>query len=222
MVESYKRGIKILSSRKDHQVKILETRNAPNPRRVRMFLFEKGITIPYEEIDLMGEALKTEEFRRLNPYQRVPVLILENGMALSETMAICRYFEELFPNPPLLGSNPLERAVIEMWNRRIELGLFHAITQVFRHLHPKMAHLEIPQIKEWGEANRTKVQEQLNILEEQLINNTFIIGDKFTIADITAFVAISFMKPAKLERPAEFKKIDEWYQNVNARPSASA
>lgn len=186
-----------------------------------MFLAEKGITVPYEQIDLMAGALKSEQFKKLNPYQRVPVLILDKKTSISETIAICRYFEEIVPNPPLMGKTPLQKALIEMWNRRIELGLFQAITHVFRHLHPKMAHLEIPQIKEWGEANRPKVFEHLKILEEQLNKNVFVCGEEFSIADITAFVALSFMKPAKIERPPEYKKVEEWYQMINARHSAS-
>ncbi|MFM7084251.1 MAG: glutathione S-transferase family protein [Hyphomicrobium sp.] len=203
-------------------MKIIETRSAPNPRRVRMFLTEKGITVPFEQVDLMGGALQSDEFKKLNPYQRVPVLILDDGTVISETMAICRYFEEIYPAPSLMGTTPIQKAIIEMWNRRIELGLFQSITHVFRHLHPKMGHLEIPQIKEWGEANRPKVLEHLQFLDEQLDKNRYISGDEFSVADITGFVAISFMKPAKLELPQEFKKIEEWYHRISLRPSASA
>lgn len=203
-------------------MKILETRSAPNPRRVRIFLAEKGITIPCEEIDLMAEHLRSEDFTRINPYQKVPVLILDDGTALSETVAICRYFEELGTTPVLMGSSAKEKAIVEMWNRRMELGLFQAITHVFRHLHPKMSHLEIPQIKEWGEANKSKVYEHLNILNEQLQKSLFIAGESFSIADITAYVAISFMKPAKIDRPIGHKNLDIWYEKVGKRPSASA
>jgi len=124
-------------------MKILQTRTAPNPRRVRIFLAEKGIEVPYEEVDLMKGDLKTPEFTRLNWFQRVPVLILDDGAAVAETMAICRYFEETQPEPALFGKGALGRASVEMWNRRMELGLLLSVAQAFRHLHPAMAHLEV-------------------------------------------------------------------------------
>ena len=131
-------------------MKILQTKTAPNPRRVRVFLAEKGIEVPYEELDLMQGALKTAEFTSLNRFQRVPVLILDDGTAIAETMAICRYFEETKPEPALLGKGAKQRAVIEMWNRRMELGLLFSVAQAFRHLHPAAAPLEVPQVAAWG------------------------------------------------------------------------
>jgi glutathione S-transferase len=203
-------------------MKILETRQAPNPRRVRIFLAEKGVTVPFEEIDLMKGSLKTPEFTKLNSFQRVPVLLLDDATAISETMAICRYFEELHPTPPLLGTDALSKAQIEMWNRRVELGLFFHITQAFRHIHPAMSHLEVPQVKEWGEANKAKALEVLGILDEQLDSMPFIAGKTFSVADITALVAIDFMRPARIERPESLKNVARWHAEVSARPSAKA
>ena len=137
-------------------MKILQTKTAPNPRRVRVFLAEKGIEVPYEELDLMQGALKTPEFTKLNPFQRVPVLVLDDGTAISETMAICRYFEETKPEPALFGKGAKQRALIEMWNRRMELGLLFSVAQAFRHLHPAAAQLEVPQVAAWGEANKPR------------------------------------------------------------------
>lgn len=203
-------------------MKILETRQAPNPRRVRIFLAEKGITVPFEEIDLMKGELKTPEFTKLNSFQRVPVLLLDDATVISETMAICRYFEEQQPEPPLLGTGALGKAQVEMWNRRVELGLLFHVSQVFRHLHPAMAHLEVPQVKEWGEANRAKALEVLSILDEQLDSLPYIAGKSFSVADITALVAIDFMRPARIERPASLKNVARWHAEVAARPSAKA
>lgn len=203
-------------------MKILQTRGAPNPRRVRIFLAEKGIEVPYEEVDLMKGELKTADFTKLNRFQRVPVLILDDGTSLPETMAICRYFDETKPEPALFGTGALERAMVEMWNRRMELGLLFCVAQVFRHLHPAMAQLEVPQVAAWGEANRPRVLEILQYLDEELGTRRYIAGDHYSVADITALVAIDFMKPARIQRPEGLKNLSRWHEEVSARPSAKA
>jgi len=202
-------------------MKIIETRTAPNPRRVRMFLAEKGLEVPFEEVDLMAGDLRTPEFTRINPLQRVPVLILDDGTAIAETVAICRYFEEIQPEPALMGRSAREKALIEMWNRRVELGLFQSVAHVFRHLNPKMAHLEQPQVAAWGQANRPKVFENLAILDRQSADRRFVSGPGFSIADITAFVAVAFMKPARLDLPGEFRNVARWFREMAERPSAA-
>lgn len=203
-------------------MKILETRTAPNPRRVRIFLAEKGIEVPFEDLDLMKGALKTPEFTELNSFQRVPVLLLDDGTAIAESVAICRYFEELQPEPALFGKGALGRARVEMWQRRMEMGLLWCVAQAFRHLHPAMAHLEVPQVAAWGEANKPRAAEVLGIMDRELASQPFIAGDAFSIADITALVAVDFMKPARIQRPPELKNLDRWYQAVSSRPSAKA
>lgn len=203
-------------------MKIIETRQAPNPRRVRIFLAEKGIAVPFEEVDLMKGALKTPEMTKLNPAQRVPILILDDGTAISETVAICRYFEEINPAPALFGQTPVGKATVEMWNRRMELGLLSHVAQAFRHLHPAMAHLEVPQIKDWGEANKSKALDVLAMLDNALASHEFVAGSAFTIADITAMVAIDFMKPARLSVPDTMTQVKRWYASVSSRPSAKA
>ena len=203
-------------------MKIIETRQAPNPRRVRIFLAEKGITVPFEEVDLMKGALKTADMTRLNPAQRVPILVLDDGTAISETMAICRYFEETKAEPALFGHSAVGRANIEMWNRRMELGLLAHVSHAFRHTHPAMAHLEVPQVKDWGEANKTKALEVLAMLDVQLAGNTFVAGDAYSVADITALVAVDFMRPARITVPPELKNVARWHTEVSARPSAKA
>ncbi|HEU4377188.1 MAG TPA: glutathione S-transferase [Hyphomicrobiaceae bacterium] len=203
-------------------MKILQTRGAPNPRRVRIFLAEKGIDVPFEEIDLMKGELKTPEFTQINRFQRVPVLLLDDGTAIAETMAICRYFDETKPEPALFGTRPLQRAMIEMWNRRMELNLLFCVAQVFRHQHPAMAHLEVPQVGAWGEANRPRVLEILQYLDEELGARRYIAGPDYSVADITALVAIDFMKPAKIQRPEGLKNLARWHGEVSERSSAKA
>jgi len=203
-------------------MKILETRTAPNPRRVRIFLAEKGVSIPFEELDLMAGALKTAHFTAVNPFQRVPVLILDDGTAIAESMAICRYIEEAHPEPALFGRGAVERALVEMWNRRVELSLFAAVTHAFRHLHPAMARLEIPQIAAWGEANKPKALAALEFLDQALGTAPFLAGASYSVADITLLVAMDFMKPARIERPLALKNLARWYDEVRARPSAKA
>jgi glutathione S-transferase len=203
-------------------MKILQTKTAPNPRRVRIFLAEKGIEVPFEEVDLMKGALKTPEFTKLNRFQRVPVLILDDGTAIAETMAICRYFEETKAEPALFGTGAKQRALVEMWNRRMELGLLLSVAQAFRHLHPAMAQLEVPQVAAWGEANKPRAQEIMQFMDEELGNRRFIAGDDYSVADITALVAIDFARPARIERPESLKNLARWHAEMSARPSAKA
>lgn len=202
-------------------MKIVETRTAPNPRRVRIFLAEKGIEVPYEEVDIV-KGLKTPEFSRLNPFQRVPVLVLDDGTSIAETMAICRYFEETKPEPALFGKGAKQRAVVEMWNRRMELGLLACVAQAFRHLHPAAAQLEVPQVPAWGEANKPRAQEILQIMDQELGKRPYIAGDEYTVADITAIVAVDFTRPARVERPQGLDNLARWHKEVSARPSAKA
>lgn len=201
-------------------MKILETRTAPNPRRVRIFLAEKGVEIAYVDHEI--GALKTAEFSALNSFQRVPVLVLDDGTAISETMAICRYFEVLKPEPPLFGRTALEQATVEMWNRRAELGLLACVAQAFRHLHPAMAKLEVPQVAAWGEANKPKALEALEKFDAALAGTRFLAGDAYSVADITLLVAVDFMRPARIQRPETLTNLARWYNEVQSRPSAKA
>lgn len=203
-------------------MKLIDQAQAPNPRRVRIFLAEKGITIPVEQVDLIKLEHRSPEFTAWNPFQQVPVLILDDGTAISESVAICRYFEEQQPEPALMGRDTMSRVKIEMWQRRMELGLFYPIAQCFRHSHPAMAELEKPQVKEWAEANRSRVLKVLSWLDQELAGRSYIAGDEYTIADITALVAVDFMKPARIERPSELKHLARWHAEVSSRPSAKA
>ena len=195
---------------------------APNPRRVRIFLAEKGIDVPKVPVDLGKMEQKSDALRALNPMQRLPVLVLDDGTAISETIAISRYFEALHPEPNLFGRDALEIAKVEMWNRRIELALYIAVQAVFRHSHPAMAEYEKPQVAAWAEANKPRVFEFLEIFDRELAGRRFAALDRYTVADITGLVTIDLMKPAKLAIPGELANVKRWYDEISARPSAKA
>ncbi|WP_417410210.1 glutathione S-transferase [Hoeflea sp.] len=195
---------------------------APNPRRVTVFLAEKGIEVEKVPVDMGQLGHKSEEVTRLNPLQRLPVLVLDDGTALSESVAICRYFEALHPEPPLMGTDARDKAIVEMWNRRVELIFLAAVANAFRHTHPAMKEWEKPQLAEWGEINRPKALAFLELLDKELAEREFIAGDLFTIADITGMIGFEFMKPARIERPEHLTNVMRWYQAVSSRPSAKA
>jgi glutathione S-transferase len=202
-------------------MKLYDGGRAPNPRRVRIFLAEKGMSVPIERIDLAALEHRSAEFTAINPLQRVPVLVLDDGTVITESIAICRYFEGLRPEPPMFGRGAVEEALVEMWNRRMELNFYQAVAAVFRHTNPAMKDYEA-QVPEWGEKNRPRVLEFLGLLDRELKDRMFIAGDHFTIADITGLVAVDFMRPAKIVMPEEFINLRRWYTQIGERQSASA
>jgi len=202
-------------------MKIIEDKIAPNPRRVRIFLAEKGIEVPFEQLDIMKEEHRSVEFTNLNLAQRIPVLVLDNGEVISESIAICRYFEALQPEPALMGTGPDEIGRIEMWQRRLEFLLLAPIANVLRHTNPAMAALEQPQVAEWGEVNRPKVTAFLEILDNELAGRAFMAGDAFSVADITALVAVDFMRVIRMKLDG-YENLQRWHGEVSARPSAKA
>lgn len=203
-------------------MKLYDGGRAPNPRRVRIFFAEKGVSLPeLVPIDMAKKEHRSEAFTKINPAQRLPVLELDDGTALAETIAICRYIEALHPQPPLFGRDAKEQGTIEMWNRRVELGLFASVAAVFRHSHPSMAELE-EQVPEWAEANREQVDDHLWLLELQLASSGFICGEALTVADITAGIAIDFMKPSRIPLPEDFVNIRRWHRQLSTRPSWKA
>ena len=203
-------------------MKLYDGGRAPNPRRVRVFLAEKGISVPIEPVDIGTSEHKSEAYTAINPLQRLPALVLDDGTVLTESIAICRYFEALHPEPALFGRSPIEIATIEMWQRRIELHLMLGIAHVFRHLHPGMKEFEVPQIAEWGEVNKGRVLEFLSILDRELANRRFAAGDQYSVADITGLIAVDFLRAAKLPFPAEMVHVARWHAELAARPSAGA
>lgn len=194
---------------------------APNPRRVQIFLKEKGINIERVQLDLNRHEPRSPEFAAINPMMTVPVLVLDDGTAIAETVAICRYFEETHPEPPLMGVGAIEKAVIEMWQRRVELYLFLPVGMAFRHLHPGGAILEGEQVGRWGEINQERARKFMGFLDDELRTREFIAGSHFTIADITALVAYQFLKPAKIAYPEDMPHLQRWYQQVSARPACA-
>jgi glutathione S-transferase len=203
-------------------MKLYDSKQAPNPRRTRIFLTEKGITLPTEQVDIMAKQQFTPEYTAINPLQRMPSLVLDDGTVITESIAICRYFEMLQPEPPLFGVGAKEIALVEMWNRRCEINFFANVAAVFRHLHPAMKELEVPQIPAFAEANKPRVAWFLELLDGELASHEFIVGDRYSIADITALCAVDFMKPARLAMPEGASNVKRWHAAVSARPSAKA
>jgi glutathione S-transferase len=203
-------------------MKLYDFGKAPNPRRVRVFLAEKGLSVPTEQVDLGAMQHKSDAFSAINPLQRLPVLILDDGTIIAESIAICRYFEALHPEPALFGKGAKEQALVEMWQRRIEFNLLGTVASVFRHLHPAMKEMEVPQVAAWGEANKPRVIDFLGLLDRELGGRRFAAGDTLSVADITGMIAIDFMKPAKLSVPAEMANVLHWHKELAARPSAAA
>ena len=203
-------------------MKLYDGGRAPNPRRVRVFLAEKGITLPLEQVDLGKLAHKSPAYTAINPLQRVPALELDDGTIIAESIAICRYFEAQKPEPPLFGVGVKDQAIVEMWQRRVEFHLLGPISHVFRNLHPAMAQMEVPQVPAWAEANKPRVMEFLGLLDEELKKHRYIAGDRYSVADITGLVSVDFMKPAKLAVPDSLGGLKRWHAEVSARPSAQA
>ncbi|WP_288192523.1 glutathione S-transferase [uncultured Phyllobacterium sp.] len=203
-------------------MKLYDGGRAPNPRRVRIFLAEKGVEVPLVPVDMGAMGHRSAEVTALNPMQRLPVLELNDGTVITESVAISRYFEEIYPEPALFGRGAVGKALVEMWQRRVELHLFASVAAAFRHIHPAMIEWEVPQIPAWGEANKPKAVAFLDILDTQLATNAFIAGDDYSIADITGLVAIDFFKPARIEMPGHVTHVKRWYDAVSSRPSAKA
>jgi glutathione S-transferase len=203
-------------------MKLFDGGRAPNPRRVRVYLAEKGIEVPLVRVDMGALEHKKEPVTSRNPLQRLPVLELDDGTILTESIAICRYFEELHPEPALFGRGALGKALVEMWQRRMELNLLAVVANAFRHIHPAMKEWEIPQVPEWGEVNKPKAVDFLRILDTELATRDFAAGDEFSVADITGMIAIDFMKPARIQVPPELTNVIRWHQQLSARPGSNA
>lgn len=202
-------------------MKIYETKTAPNPRRVRMFMEEKGLLDKAEfvQIDLLKGENLTPEYAARNPMKKVPVMELDDGTCIAETMAICRYFEESYPERPLLGTSPLQKAQIEQWLRWIEYYFFMPTGMCFQHSSGYFKDRMNP-IKEWGEECRVTVEKFFHFLDKELANRDYICGDEFTAADINAFTAIEFNKVNNIRIKPEQTNLQAWYERIKARPSA--
>ena len=195
---------------------------APNPRRVRIFLAEKDVAYDTIEVLIAASAHQTAEFRLKNPLALLPVLELPDGRVLRESMAICRYMEELHPEPNLFGKDAWERAQVEMWNRHAELELLIPISQVFRNTN-KFWEGKIKQAPDFGAIMREQTAGRFDWLERELQQRPYLAGERFTVADITALCAIDFGKVASIRiDAATHPALAAWHQRVSERPSTKA
>ena len=203
-------------------MKLFDSPYAPNPRRVRVFLAEKQISVPVETVELAKGQHRDAGYTAINPLQRTPALQLGDGTIITESIAICRYFEGLQPDPPLFGVGALDCALVEMWQRRMELSFLMPVAMAYRHSHPAAATLEVPQIAEMALVSRPRALDFLSYLDSELARRPFIAGERFTVADITGLVAIDFLRPARIELPQALTHVRRWHAQVSARPSAKA
>lgn len=203
-------------------MKLYDAATAPNPRRVRIFIAEKGLDVPCEQVDIMKAVNRGEEFRRnVNPMGTLPVLELDDGTCIAETGAICRYFEEVQPDPPLLGVDAKDKAVVEMWNRRMELELFQPATLAFQQQH-EFFKGRVPQVPEYAAVSKAKAEKTLAWLDGVLADREHIAGARFTVADIVALCAVDFGRVTKIKLQPDQKNLARWHEQVSARPSAKA
>jgi glutathione S-transferase len=209
-------------------MKLYDFQAAPSPRRVRMFLAEKGIKVPTEQVDLRAGAQLTDEFRKLNPWCTVPVLELDDGTTVSEAIAVCTYLEAAFPEPPLMGRTPEEKGSIAMWEHRCEVDGFLAAAEGLRNSTPAMkgraltgadSYEQIPALAERG---RVRLKRFFQVIDARLAESPFVGGPGFSIADITAFITVDFAGWQKVTLGDDQTYARRWYDVVNARPSARA
>lgn len=202
-------------------MKLHDNASAPNPRRVRVFLAEKGISIPVVQVDIAQAENRGDAFRAKNPFGQVPVLELDDGTCISESVAICRYFEETQPEPPLFGVGAKERALVEMWNRRAELELTQQVFFCFQNTHDFFKG-RLPQVPEYGAVAKRRAEAALQLLDGVLARQRFLAGDRFSIADVTALVGVDFGRVVKIRPLPEQANLLRWHAEVSGRPSAKA
>lgn len=199
-----------------------EANPAPNPRRVRIFAAEKGLELPEIRIGMRQGGHKSPEHKARNSLGQVPVLELDDGQMISESVAICRYLEALHPNPPMFGTCALSQARADMWVRRIEFQLMVPVGMYWRHAHPLTASLLV-QNREFGESNRPIAARAMTWLDRELADDReWIAGDVYGIADIVALTTIDFAGFIGLEVPEEAERLKAWRERASARPSANA
>jgi glutathione S-transferase len=202
-------------------MKLYNLKAAPNPRRVRIFLAEKGIAVPMVEIDLEKGENRTPEFLTKNPLGLLPVLELDDGSTLAESIAICRYFEDLHPTPPLFGITPLERARIEMWNRRAELEVMLPLIDHFVHTHAFWKGRRLQSV-EIGQLARDTAQKRMAWLDTELADREFLCGERYSMADITLQCALLLGKNTGAPIPETLPNLSRWFTAVTSRPTARA
>jgi glutathione S-transferase len=195
---------------------------APNPRRVRIFLAEKGVSAPTVDIAIMKREHKSPEHLARNSLGQVPTLELDDGTMISETVAICRYFESVHPNPPMFGRDGVEQALVEMWTRRVEFSVMTPVGMYWRHAHPFTAAVVVPQYKEFGESNRAHYERALGWLDGELKGRDFLATKDYTVADICLLSTVDFATWIGLAIPDNLANVKAWHARVTSRPSAAA
>jgi len=209
-------------------MKFYDCTTAPSPRRVRIFLAEKGITVPTVQVDLRNNEQLTPEFRAINPDATVPSLELDDGTRINDAVGICVYFEALHPRPALMGETTEEKALVASWQRQVERNGFYAVMEAFRNATPGLKGRALPgphdyeQIPALAERGRLRVQHFYEQMDAQLAQSEFIAGPRYSIADITALITIDFAARAKMPIPADCAHVQRWHTQVSARPSAKA
>ncbi len=195
---------------------------APNPRRVRIYLAEKGLSVPTRSLSIVkGEHKAADYLAKYEPGQ-VPSLELDDGTIIGESIAICRYFEALHPDPPLFGADALSIATIDMWIRRVEFTLMHTVGQVWMHAHPFTARVVKPQYTEFGESNRAHAVRAMRRFDRALGTSAFVAGSDFTMADIVLLTTIDFADFIGLPMPEDVPALADWHARVSSRQSAGA
>ncbi len=194
---------------------------APNPRRVRIFLAEKGVDLPETPVDMRKREHKSAEFRAKNSMGQLPALELDDGTCISETVAICRYFEETHPEPPMFGRTAVEKALVDQWIRRVEFAVMMPVGNFWRHAHPFTAAL-LTQFKDFGESNKETYRGAQKYVDRELEGREYLVGDSYTMADICLLSTVDFAEWIGLPVEDEFANLKAWRERVKARPSADA
>ncbi len=189
-------------------MKIFEENATPNSDRVRIFLAEKSMDIVFEQVNSSEVEHNSQTTQSIKPFLKIPALVLDNGQTISEVTAICRYMEECQPAPALMGENPQEKSQVEMWNKRLEFNLFDFLFQQ-----------TLVNIPGWAEINRPKSEEAFSILNDELGTRSFIAGNSFSLADISAYVAVQALIDLKVAPGKELENLEKWYMLVAERPS---
>ncbi len=210
-------------------MKLYHSTSSPNSRRVRIFLAEKGFAIPLVTVDLGKGEQHSDAYRGINPRRVVPTLVLEDGTAIGEVTAICRYIEEAHPTPPLLGETAKEKALVAMWERRAELGGFAAVMETIRNSAPGLKSRAIAgphdydQIPELAERSKLRVKNFFADFDDRLREAPFVAGQRFSVADITALVTVGFAaKAINFPVPDGHRTLKRWYDTISSRPSIAA
>jgi glutathione S-transferase len=209
-------------------MKFYDCATAPSPRRVRIFLAEKGISVPTVQVDLRNNEQLSGSFRAINPDATVPSLELDDGTRINDAIGICVYFEAIYPQPALMGESAEEKALITAWQREVERNGFYAVMDAFRNATPGLKGRALPgpynyeQIPALAERGRLRVAHFFERLNERLGQSEFVAGPRYSIADITALIVVDFARWIKMTPPEECADLRRWHAAVSARPSAKA